>query len=212
MLDDIKQKKSAIYHPPVGKNSYRTPSKPKVYTEHKIQFGKRISYEEFKAIPVSMKEEYIADMKERYPTLSFSKFALMLGIRPGSLRFHLKSVGINRGDYFKSNTVAPGYMEDNKRFLIDMGMESAVATYGKNKKDCSIYEKYAHKDVIDNHNTSDSNIDSASENNETTEAAIKSIPVSVSLSNITAKMNAADVQAFIDSLGITGDITITINI
>lgn len=210
MLNDIKQKKSAIYHPPIGKYSRgRSVSTPKVYAEHKIQFGKPISYSDFKSISVDMKKEYLHDIKKRYPNLSFGTFAIMLNITTTSLRLHLDKVGIDRKEFFPGNVNSnAGYREDNRRFLSDMGLHEASDHYGKNG---GVSHK-KRKSPNSNISKKADNKKSRNVSNIPTSVSFNYIPTSVSFNSVSATINAADIQEFVDSLGIKGTVTITISI
>lgn len=201
MINDIKQKKSAIYHPPIGKySSGRSASTPKVYAEHKIQLGKPISYSDFKVISVDMKKEYLSDMKERYPNLSFGTFAIMLGITESSLKLYLNKAGIDRKEFFPGKVnFNSGYRDDNRRFLSDMGLNEALDHYGKNGG-------VSHKKT----KSYNSNISEKADNKKSRD--VSNIPTSVSFNSVSATINVADIQKFVDSLGIKGTVTITISI
>lgn len=212
MLDDIQKKKSAIYHPPVGKYSgKRLASTPKVYTDHTIQLGKPITFEDFKTIPTNMKKEYMRDLKVRYPKLALTNFSIMLGIPRCTLLHYLKTQGINHSEFFNGNAGHKiGFMEDNKKFFADMGLDERLNTYGKIRAKTNKKPKISSKANNDDNSNKKESI--GKKNTKATNTNATNIPASVSFNTVSATINAADIQEFVNSLGIKGTVTITISI
>ena len=108
MQNDCIKKKSAIYHPPVGKSSQNMTRKhfeEKCGDIIKIKLAYPMTYAEFELIPDSVRIEWIQSMFNKYPKISAITFSRMMGACRNIVTREFKRLGFtfdNSSTRFKS--------------------------------------------------------------------------------------------------------------
>ena len=108
MQNDSRQKKSIIYHAPVGKSSRgisRKQFEEKCGDIIQTKLAYPMTWAEFVLISDSVKTEWIQSMFDKYPRISAATFSRMMGISRCIVRREFKSLGFtfdNASTRFKS--------------------------------------------------------------------------------------------------------------